>query len=198
MLIYHIVYALSLNVTPKLSENRYNRNLWMFFVVFAPSVRLSTCTGSCCWLSTRKSKERSERGCLFPITDTGEAVTHTLSHTHTAHSVWLRLSVTVRLWFPLKAEAESWVCLRRCQVCRERNVICVEAKWKQMFQKGCYIYWCNKWVWPRLNHRSSNCCHFLMCFIYLFSQRRSFISWLQSRRHLQAPAQHRLLQPAWS
>lgn len=67
------------------------------FVVFAPSVRPSTCTGSCCWLSTRKSKERLERGCLFPITDTGEAVTHTLSHTHTTYSVWLRLSVTVRL-----------------------------------------------------------------------------------------------------
>lgn len=52
-----------------------------WFQVFSSlSVKLSICTESCCWLSTRKLRERSERGCWFPIIDTGNP--HSQSHKH--------------------------------------------------------------------------------------------------------------------
>ena len=77
---------------------------WFFLFSFPPSVRLCTCMESCCWLSTRRLKARSERGCLCHIIDTGE-----LAHTPTEESPWwLKCSVLSVLAFTsFAADVES-------------------------------------------------------------------------------------------
>lgn len=74
-------------------------------VFSSPSVKLSTCMESCCWLLTKKLKEKSERGCLFPIIDTGALVTHIPTHPHDTLFVTHLLSA-------LQSPVSQWACFQ--------------------------------------------------------------------------------------